>query len=78
VSRTPHRIIGWLGLEGTSRIISLQPPCHMQGHQPPYVIPAQAVHGPIQPGLEHLQGQGIHSLSGQQVFESDIKGTGKG
>jgi len=37
----------------------------MQGHQPPHLIPAQAAQGPIQPGLEHLQGQGIHSLSGQ-------------
>ena len=25
----------------------------------------QAAQGPIQPGLEHLQGWGIHSLSGQ-------------
>ena len=27
-----------------------------QGHQPPHLIPAQAAQGPIQPGLEHLQG----------------------
>ena len=27
----------------------------------------QAAQGPIQPGLEHLQGWGIHSLSGQPV-----------
>jgi len=27
-----------------------------QGHQPPHVMPAQAAQGPIQPGLEHLQG----------------------
>jgi len=47
-----HRITGWLGLEGTSRITKLHPL---------YLIPAQ---GPIQPGLEHLQGRGIHSLSG--------------
>jgi len=26
-------------------------PCCRQGHQPPYVIPAQAVQGPILPGL---------------------------
>jgi len=32
------------------------PPCHRQGHQPPYLVPAQAAQGPIQPGLEHLQG----------------------
>jgi len=34
-------------------------PHHSQGHQPPHVIPAQAAQGPIQPGLEHLQGWGI-------------------
>jgi len=31
-------------------------PHHRQGHQPPHLIPAQAAQGPIQPGLEHLQG----------------------
>ena len=31
-------------------------PHHRQGHQPPHVIPAHAAQGPIQPGLEHLQG----------------------
>uniref|UniRef100_A0A8V0XBP6 Sialin n=1 Tax=Gallus gallus TaxID=9031 RepID=A0A8V0XBP6_CHICK len=56
-------IIEWLGLEETSRIIKL----HMQGHQPPHLILDQAAQGPIQPGLEHLQGQGIHSLSEQPV-----------
>jgi len=55
-----------VGLEGTSRIMNLQPPCHRQGHQPPHLIPAQAAQDPIQPGLEHLQGLGIHSLSGQR------------
>ena len=34
----------------------LQPPCHMQDHQPPHLILDQAAQGPIQPGLEHLQG----------------------
>ena len=27
----------------------------------------QAAQGPIQPGLEHLQGRGTHSISGQPV-----------
>jgi len=49
------RIIEWLGLEGTSRIIKLQPSCCRQGHQPPYLMLDQAALGPIQPGLEHLQ-----------------------
>ena len=47
--------------------MKLQPPHHRQGHQPPYLILAQAAQGPIQPGLEHLQGWGIHNLSGQPV-----------
>uniref|UniRef100_A0A8C9LBX5 Uncharacterized protein n=1 Tax=Pavo cristatus TaxID=9049 RepID=A0A8C9LBX5_PAVCR len=29
--------------------------------------PTQAAQGPIQPGLEHLQGWGTHSFSGQPV-----------
>ena len=41
ISQT-HRITEWLGLEGTSRIMKLQPRCCRQGHQPPYLIPAQA------------------------------------
>jgi len=44
----------------------LQPPCHRQGRQPPHLILNQAAQGPMQPGLEHLQGQG-HNLSGQPV-----------
>ena len=60
-----HSTIERLGLEGTSRIMNLQPPCHRQGHQPPHLILGQAAQGSIQPGLEHLQGWGIHSLSGQ-------------
>ena len=51
----PH-IIEWLGLEGTSRIIKLQPPCHRQGHQHLYVILDQAAQCPIQPGVEHVLG----------------------
>jgi len=50
-----------LGLEGITKITQLQPPCYGQGCHPP----AQAAQGPIQPGLEHLQGWGTHSFSGQ-------------
>jgi len=32
------------------------PSRHMQGHQPPHLMLDQAAQGPIQPGLEHLQG----------------------
>jgi len=37
-------------------------PCYVQGHQPP----DQAAQSHIQPGLEYLQGCGIHNLPGQQ------------
>ena len=42
-------------------------PCQTQGHQLPHLILDQAAQGPIQPGLEHLQGWGTHKLSGQPV-----------
>ena len=64
---TNHRIIEWFGLEGTSRIMKLQPSCCRQGRQPSYLILDQAAQCSIQPGLEHLQGWGIHNLSGQPV-----------
>jgi len=38
-----------------------------QNRQPPHSIPDQAAQGPIQRGLEYLQRQGIHNLSGQTV-----------
>ena len=38
------------------RDLKLQPPCWMQGHQPPYLRLDQAARGPIQPGPELLQG----------------------
>jgi len=47
--------------------MKLQPPCHMQGHQPPYLILDQAAQGLIQPGPEHLQGWGTHNHSVQPV-----------
>jgi len=37
-------------------------PCHGQGHLPP----DQIAQSPIQPGLEHLQGFGIHGFSGKK------------
>ena len=44
-------------------IIESQPPCYVQGRQPP----DQAAQSHIQPGLECLQGWGIHNLLGQPV-----------
>ena len=46
-------------------IIKFQPPCYVQGRQPP----ARAAQSPIQPGLECLQEWGIHNLLGQPVPE---------
>ena len=43
--------------------LSFNPPCYVQGHQPP----DQAAQSHIQPGFECLQGWGIHSLLGQPV-----------
>ena len=43
--------------------IQFQPPCYVQGHQPP----DQAAQSHIQPGLECLQGWGIHNFLGQHV-----------
>ena len=59
----PHRIIERPGLKRTTMIIEFQPPCHVQGRQPLN----QAAHSHIQPGLECLQGWGIHNLLGQPV-----------
>ena len=54
-----HRIIiEWPGLKRTTMIIQLQPPCCVQGHQPP----DQAAQSHIQPGLDCLWGWGIHNL----------------
>ena len=52
-----HRIKAQLGLEGTSRIIKLQPLCHRQGCQLPYLILDQAAQDLIQPAFEDLQEQ---------------------
>jgi len=58
-----HRITDWPGLKRTTTINQFQPPCYVQGRQPP----DQATQSHIQPGLECLQGWGIHSLLGQPV-----------
>ena len=58
-----HRIKEWPGLKRTTMIISFQTPCCVQGHQPA----DRVAQSHIQPGLECLQGWGIHSLLGQPV-----------
>ena len=45
-------IIEWPGLKRTTMITEFQPPCYVQGHQPP----DQAAQSHIQPGLKCLQG----------------------
>ena len=55
------KIIEWLGLEGTSKIIWFQP-LPWVGHPPTYI--AQR---PIQTVLEYLEGWGIYNISGQPV-----------
>jgi len=51
-----HRIVKWLELEGTSRIIKFHAPHHRQSCQPLDQVLNQIAQSPIQPGLEHLQG----------------------
>ena len=50
-------------VDKTTVIIEFQPPCYVQGRQPP----DQAAQSHIQPGLECLQGWGIRNLLGQPV-----------
>jgi len=55
--------LGWKGPQGSW----ISNPPARQGHQPPHLV-GQVAQGPIQPGLEHLQGWGIYSLSGIECF----------
>jgi len=50
-------------LKRTIMTIEFQPLCYVQGHQPL----DQAAQSHIQPGLECLQGWGIHNLLRQPV-----------
>ena len=51
--------MAWVGRD--LKVHSDATPFYGQGYHPA----AQAAQGPIQPGLEYLQGWGIHSFSGQ-------------
>jgi len=57
----PHRRMAWVEKDHSAHPIPT--PCYVQGHQPA----AQAAQSLILPGLECLQGWGIHSLLGQPV-----------
>ena len=43
-------------------------PHHKQGHQPLRLTLDQVAQGPIQPGLEHLQRQGIKTVQTTQIL----------
>jgi len=49
----------WVGRHLKAHLVPT--PCHEQGHLPP----DQVAQSSIQPGLEHCQGGGSHSFSGQ-------------
>jgi len=53
--------MAWVEKDHSDHVVST--PCYVQGRQPP----DQAAQSHIQPGLECLQGWGIHSLLGQPV-----------
>jgi len=62
VPECTHRIIEWLGLEGTPEVVQIQPLCCEQGCH----VLDQAAQEPIKPGLECLQEWDIH-VSGEPV-----------
>ena len=53
--------MAWVEKDHNAYLVST--PCYVQGRQPP----DQAAQSHIQPGLECLQGWGIHNLLGQSV-----------
>jgi len=59
-----NHIMVWVGKDHEDHVV--QSPCYRQGQ----ILPHQVAHSPIQPGLEHLQGGGIHNLTGQPVLVS--------
>ena len=65
---TVHTITEWLRLEGTLKVIELQPPCHGQS----CLSLDQAAQGPVQPGLEHLQGWGTTASLGSCASASPL------
>jgi len=54
--------LGWKGPQGSW----ISTPPARQGHPPPHLLD-QVAQGPIQLGIEHLQGRDIHNLSGQPI-----------
>jgi len=61
IIETQNHRMAWVEKDHNAHPVST--PCYVQGCQPP----AQAAQSHIQPGLECLQGWGIHNLLGQPV-----------
>lgn len=59
-----QRITEWFGLEETLKIIQFQTSAIGKGYLPL----DQVAQGPIQPGLDHIQGWGIHNFTGQHIL----------
>ena len=51
----------WVEKDFKDHLVQL--PCHVQGHLPL----DQVAQSPVIPGLEHVQGWGIHTFSGQLI-----------
>jgi len=67
-----RRIIEWFGLEGTSRIIKIQPTCHRQDHQPPYLIldrDAQGLGSVLTLPAQHVYHATALQISGEHMWE---------
>lgn len=58
---TQNHITAWVGKDPRDQQVPA-PLLQRQGHPPPDQVLVQAVQGPIQPALEHLQGQSIHNI----------------
>ena len=69
-----HRIMEWVRLEGTLKLIWFQPPCHQQGHLPPAQLraPSNLALSPAREGAATASlgnlGQGLTTLMGKNFF----------
>ena len=53
--RTCHGILEWPGLKRTTMINGFQPPCYVQGHQPPDQAAQSHIQPWMPPGMGHPQ-----------------------
>ena len=61
-----HRIIEWPGLKRTTMIIEFQPPCYVQGHQPPDQAAQSHIHDVRDEGMEEGKGGGKGGSKGER------------